>query len=765
MKEFSHSCNHNRLLTPITEILEYRRKNFDNIVDVLTLITHPFTMANKIVRIGNEHYILATSALADNRTLVLKHGDTFGIFNPYGDIQHIGLCEQGLYHAGTRFLSKFEFHLGDTHPFLLSSTVSQENALLAVDLTNPDFYKNDLMLIGRGTLHISRAKFLWMAQCFEQIRFTNYSLDPLDLTFSIHFEADFADIFEVRGERRPKRGRRNATALQDKSIILEYQGLDGVKRTTHLHSDPLPKTVTTTSMAYELSLDPQEERTFAINIFCSVGNQLGSSINFSTAQIQAIHALQASEGKFCTIYTENEQFNDWLNRSLNDICMMTTDLPEGPYPYAGVPWFSTVFGRDGIITALECLWVNPELARGVLTFLASTQAKDVLPEQDAEPGKILHEMRQGEMATLKEIPFERYYGSVDSTPLFVLLAGLYYDRTGDKDFISTLWPNIERALEWIDRYGDKDKDGFVEYFRSTPTGLAQQGWKDSYDSVFHVDGNVADGPIALCEVQAYVYAAKLAGSRLATLLGDVGRSRTLNGEAQTLKTQFNDTFWSEEQGIYFLALDGEKRTCQVRTSNAGHALFTEIVPQDRAQLLTQKLLEEEFFSGWGIRTLHTSEVRFNPMSYHNGSVWPHDNALIALGMSRYGLMGGVHAILGGLFDMSIHADLHRLPELICGFPRRPREGPILYPVACAPQAWAAGAVFLLLQACLGISFKAYENTIIFANPALPEFLPSLEIKNLRIGKFSADIVVTRKKSDVAIHVTRKDDALNIVTVK
>jgi glycogen debranching enzyme len=380
-------------------------------------------MAKRIVRIGDEHYILATSALADNRKLVLKHGETFGIFNPYGDIQHIGLCEQGLYHAGTRFLSRFEFIVGDTHPFLLSSTVSQDNALLAVDLTNPDFYTKELMLIPRGTLHISRTKILWRSHCLERIRFTNYSLDPLDVKISIHFEADFADIFEVRGERRPQRGQRTAIPRKDNAILLEYQGLDGVKRGTHLSGDPPPTIATTSSMTYELSLNPQEERSFAITVFCSVGERHAYPIEFSTAKSQATHALEASEARFCTIYTENEQFNDWLNRSLADICMMTTDLPEGAYPYAGVPWFSTVFGRDGLITALECLWVNPDLARGVLTFLASTQAQNVLPEQDAEPGKIVHEMRKGEMAALKEIPFERYYGSVDSTPLFVVLAG------------------------------------------------------------------------------------------------------------------------------------------------------------------------------------------------------------------------------------------------------------------------------------------------------------------------------------------------------
>lgn len=722
-------------------------------------------MGKKVIRIGGEHYILATSALADTRTHVLKHGETFGIFNPYGDIQHIGLGEQGLYHEGTRFLSRFEFNLEETHPFLLSSTIKEDNALLAVDLTNPDLYQNDLTFLPRGTLHISRTKILWHTRCFEQFQVTNYSLNPLTVAFSIQFEADFSDIFEVRGEQRARRGIMTPSLLKNKTVVLEYQGLDHIKRTTYLTADPPPATVSTSTMLFQLSLGPQEEKIFYINVACSVENQVSKLVLFSTAQANMALSLQTAKARFCTIYTSNEQFNDWLNRSLNDICMMTTDLPQGCYPYAGVPWFSTAFGRDGIITALECLWINPDLARGVLTYLASKQATEVLPDQDAEPGKILHETRKGEMATLKEIPFGQYYGSVDSTPLFVILAGAYYNRTGDKAFLASLWPHLERALAWIDQYGDKDKDGFVEYFRQTPTGLAQQGWKDSYDSIFHADGTLVEGPIALCEVQGYVYAAKRAASNLAGILGHAERAITLIKQAQTLQDQFNHTFWSDKLGSYMLALDGKKQPCAVRSTNAGHTLFTGIAPKDRAERIVTGFLQEEFYSGWGIRTIPTNEIRYNPMAYHNGSVWPHDNALIAWGMSRYGLTHGVERLLGGIFDLSIHANLHRLPELICGFKRRPGEGPILYPVACAPQAWSAGAVFLLLQACIGISLQGAEPEIRFTNPYLPEFLPALQIKNLRVGKFSADLELTRTESDVMINVTRKDDPLNIVKVR
>ncbi|MEC4673932.1 MAG: glycogen debranching N-terminal domain-containing protein, partial [Nitrospirota bacterium] len=383
-------------------------------------------MAKKIIRVDGDHYILATSALADTRTSVLKEGDTFAIFNRYGDIQHVGLGEQGLYHEGTRFLSRLEFNFGTSNPFLLSSTVRKDNALFAVDLTNPDFQIDTSTLVPRGTLHMSRAKLLWQNCCLERIRFTNYSFEPLRINFSIQFEADFADIFEVRGEQRPQRGKTTASLLEDQSVSFQNLGLDQVTRTTNITCSPKPTKTTTHLMYVELVLEPKEEQTFEVNVSCSIENTRVCPLPFSTAIAQSTQALQTAEARFCSIFTENEQFNDWINRSLDDICMMTTELPEGPYPYAGVPWFSTVFGRDGIIAALECLWVNPELTRGVLGVLASTQAQDIIPSQDAEPGKILHETRRGEMAALGESPFERYYGSVDSTPLFILLAGAYY---------------------------------------------------------------------------------------------------------------------------------------------------------------------------------------------------------------------------------------------------------------------------------------------------------------------------------------------------
>ncbi len=718
-----------------------------------------------IIRVNDQFYNLANSPMADDRIRVLKQGETFALFDRYGDIQSIGLGAQGLYHEGTRFLSRLKLFLADDRPMLLSSTVKEDNALFTVDLTNPDVYLDGQVVIPRGTLHLFRSKFLWQGACYERLRVSNYGHVSMDVVLSFSFQADFADIFEVRGRKRPRKGQHLEEVVDSESLHFAYQGLDGVIRRTHVECSPKPQRISLSLVGFQTSLRPKEEATFFLTVSCESVDLVTSRLFYDPAFLEAEYALKTVKAFDCVIETSNEQFNDWLNRSLSDIHMMVTETSEGPYPYAGVPWFSTPFGRDGIITALEYLWVNPEIARGVLAYLASSQATEIIPEQDAEPGKILHESRKGEMATLGEIPFGRYYGSVDATPLFVMLAGAYYERTQDHVFIEKIWSHIELALRWMDTYGDRDGDGFVEYARHAPNGLVHQGWKDSRGAVFHADGTPAEGPIALCEVQGYVYEAKCRAAELASALGKAEMVQQLLRQAQVIRERFEQAFWCEELSTYALALDGSKRQCQVRTSNVGHCLFTGIASHERARCIAESLLGKDFFSGWGIRTVAASESRFNPMSYHNGSVWPHDNALIAIGLTRYGLKESVLKILTGLFDASTLVDLHRLPELFCGFVRRPGESPTLYPVACAPQAWSAASVFMLLQACLGLTIQAHETTICFSSPVLPAFLEKVQIKNLRIGKSSVDLTLQRHDHDVGINLERREGHVEIVVRK
>jgi glycogen debranching enzyme len=712
------------------------------------------------------YYIVAPAPLAGERDRVLKQDDTFAVFDHHGDIRPVGMKEQGLYHEGTRFLSCLILRLGRGDPLFLSSTVKEDNALLAVDLTNPDIRKDDRVAVPRGTLHLFRSMFLSRGVGYQQLRLRNYSAAPVETFFSLRFDADYSDIFEVRGTQRARRGRMLPPVVSPDSVLLGYEGLDGVTRHTRLTFSPAPRHLTATDAHFVVALDPLQEVTFHLTVACEIGDrEPPKPLPHQTALRRAEDELRAAKARSCEVYTANEQFNDWLNRSLADLNMMVTDTPDGLYPYAGVPWFSTPFGRDGIITALQTLWVNPDIARGVLTYLAATQADAVIPEQDAEPGKILHETRRGEMAALREIPFGRYYGSVDSTPLFVMLAGAYYERTADRAFAEGIWPHVERALQWIDDHGDRDRDGFVEYHRMTPEGLAQQGWKDSHDSVFHADGELARGPIALCEVQGYVYAAKRGAARLAVALGRADLADRLAREAEALRKQFEATFWCEDLGTYALALDGEKRPCRVRASNAGQCLFTGIVATDRAARVANLLLDSPSFSGWGIRTVAAGEARYNPMSYHNGSVWPHDNALIGAGLARYRMKEGVVRILGGMFDTSLFIDLHRMPELFCGFPRRPGEGPTLYPVACSPQAWASGTVFHLLQACLGLRIEAAVGRVCLDYPMLPEFLGEVRISRVRVGAGTVDLFFRRVGDDVGVNVLGRTGPVEVVVVK
>ncbi|MGE5814728.1 MAG: glycogen debranching N-terminal domain-containing protein [Acidobacteriota bacterium] len=713
----------------------------------------------------DQYSILASASRGTEVTRVLKAGHTFAVFDRHGDLRPSGLGEQGLYHQGTRYLTHLELRVFGHRPLLLSSSVREDNELLTIDVTNPDLTGPGGEIIPRDILHIFRAVFLWKGVCYQRLRITNYSEEPLTVPMSFAFDADFADIFEVRGTTRPRRGRLLTPHVGHDRVAIGYKGLDGVERRMEILFSPAPEALDSNCAEYALRLGPQQSVEGFITIVCEGEGEHGSPLGHDAALDQVCRRTADARVRQAQIRSSNEQFDQWLRRSSADMLMMLTDTPAGPYPYAGVPWFSTVFGRDGIIAALQMLWVDSSIARGVLGYLAQTQATAEDAASDAEPGKIVHEMRRGEMAALHEIPFGCYYGSVDSTPLFVVLAGAYWRHTQDEEFIRQLWPAIERALDWIDQYGDADGDGFVEYQRRTEDGLVQQGWKDSQDSVFHADGTLARPPIALCEVQAYVYRARLAAADIALTLGDHERAAVLRTQAAALREKFEQAFWLEDLATYALALDGDKRPCRIVASNAGQCLFTGICAPERAARLSERLMAGDLFSGWGIRTVAAGQRRYNPMSYHNGSVWPHDNALVALGMSQSGFTRHASRVLSVIFDASQAMELYRLPELFCGFHRRPGEGPTLYPVACSPQAWASGAVFMLLQASLGMTVDGRMRQVRFAHGQLPACLEWLQIDNLAVDDVTVDLRIERHGKDLAVTVPERRGDVEVVVLK
>lgn len=717
-----------------------------------------------IIEVQGQYYIRANASIADAGARVLKHGDTFAIFDRHGDIRPLGFENHGVFHQGARFLSRWKLFINGVTPLLLSSNVREDNDFLIVDLTNPLLPMPDGRVVPQGIIHLVRTIFLWEGNCFERIEISNFGPDPVPLAVTVEFEADYIDLFEIRGSSRKERGLLAAPTVSKNEVVLSYEGLDQVARKTRFCFSHVPWELTHDRAVFEIHVEPRQQK----QLDCRIGFFAGQEAHSEEKTDSAIKAVRAGYQKYrqklTEVETSNPQFNDWITRSRADLHLLLTQTPDGPYPYAGIPWFSCIFGRDGIVTALETLWIYPEIARGVLAYLAERQATEIDPRRDAEPGKILHEERQGEMVAHGEVPFGRYYGSIDSTPLWLILAGSYFDRTGDREFIARLWPNIERALDWMEKYGDADGDGFVEYSRRATGGLGNQGWKDADDSVFHADGKMAKAPVALCEVQGYVYEAKLKAAQLATILGHHDQAMELEESARRLKEQFHQAYWCEQIQSYAIALDGDKKPCCVRSSNAGQCLFTGIARPEAAARIKDHLLGDAFSSGWGIRTIPISESRYNPMSYHNGSIWPHDNALVAFGLARYGFKDAALCVLNALFEASQFMELNRLPELYCGFPRRNGEGPTLYPVACNPQAWSSASVFFLIQAALGIRIEAPTRRVYFNNPSLPASIQQLDIRNLRVNGGMTDVTVIRHDGNVAINVPRREGEIEVIVI-
>jgi glycogen debranching enzyme len=717
----------------------------------------PEQESQTVIKVGSDFYIHASSLTSRRATRVLVNGESFAVFEVGGDILETPDEPLGFFHRDTRYLSRFELKIAGETPYYLNSYASRENAQLRINLSNPDLGVNGEIELPRNSTQIERNWVIAGPALFHKVIVRNFSRLPVKMPLDFLFGVDFADLFEVRGFRRTRRGDHSEPEVAPGSVRFPYQGLDGVQRFTSIVFDPEPSTLDVRRASYLVALEPDEQKDLEIRIEAGYEQPARQhcTMGFADALKQRRSEIACFDAGWSNITASNESLDSLLRRSSADLTSMIRYTPEGAFMMAGIPWFATLFGRDSILTALFALPFNPALAVGTLKTLAALQGCEVNRHRDEQPGKIVHEIRGGELAAIGEVPFGRYYGSVDATPLFLWLLGRYVVTTGDLKLADQLWSNAERALQWIERWGDRDGDLYVEYLREAPRGLANQGWKDSFDSISHADGTLARPPIALCEVQGYVYAAYLSIAEVARWLGRRAVADRLSERAGALKSRFLRDFWLEREHTVALALDAEKKPCQVMASNAAHCLATGLLERQQGEALAKRLLSEEMFSGWGVRTLSLRERRYNPMSYHNGSVWPHDNAIVAAGLGRINRHDGVLKILDGLLQAGAQLKTGSLPELFCGFPRGERLGPVPYPVACHPQAWSAASVFMIVQAMLGIEVKGFERKLVVDSPVMPHWLDWIKVENLKVGSGAISLMVRRTPEVPAIEILGK----------
>lgn len=677
--------------------------------------------------------------------IALKEDQVQFVTNQSGDIPLENPEGYGLYYQDTRFLSRFELTVNGQKPVFLSNSVTK-HYIATFQFINPSFVMSDGRRVPQQTISIWRARFVSDAGLFERIGFMNCNRFPVDLEVGLAVDADFKDMFAVRGFKGQRIAGEIALQFGHDSVTFAYKGRDGLRRTTDVAFNRPPEPVSPREVRFTIHLEPQKSESLVVQVQPRIGRAgKRPDLNFE-GELERLARSYSRWDQSCTrIVTDNVLFDrELLRASRYDVRALLENTPEGLVPDAGVPWYAVPFGRDSIITALQTLMYNPKIAEGTLRFLAAHQGREINAYREEEPGKILHELRRGELARLGEVPHTPYFGTVDATPLFLVLFVETMRWTGSERLYSDLLPHAMSALEWVDRYGDKNGDGYLDYAATHSGGVVNQGWKDSVNSVQYDDGANAVTPIALVEVQGYVYQAKVGMARLAREHGDLATAARLDREAAILKDRFNHDFWMEDEAFYALALDGQGRQVRAITSNVGHCLWSGICDDTKAAAVVRRLMQPDMFSGWGLRTLSATSPNYNPMSYHNGSVWPHDTAITAVGMRRYGFSVEASHVVEALFEGGFRVDDYRLPELFCGFPRDRRfnSKPAPYVVSCSPQAWAAGSVFMLLQAMLGVEPDAQRGTV-QVDPVLPALFNRLTLEHVRVGQRLIDIHVER----------------------
>jgi glycogen debranching enzyme len=726
--------------------------------------------SNQTVGPRTVNYAVATGAQDIRDTIVIKEGDLFLLTDLNGNVPRGNINGLGLYYQDTRFLSAYELVIEGIPPTYLLSTGEMRFAEVQ-ELTNPDLRLPNGDLIPKETLTIHRQRVITRDAVDEFLTITNFNVEAVPIELVVFFDADFADMFQIRGfVEVPERGNLHAPAWNDGVLTFRYDGVDQVSRFTRIQLTPAPTRCVGGQVLYDILLEPRasprSSATLRFRIAVSTG-PAPAALSLPDLTQLVEHGAQAYERWLRSqphVRSDNPVWDDLIRRALLDIHLLHGGGDEAQYPAAGIPWFATLFGRDSLITCYQHLW-DPSQAAAVLRLLARLQGTREDPWRDEQPGKILHEMRRGELARCNFIPFNPYYGTVDATPLFVVLLSEYYRATGDVALLRELEPNLRAALDWMERYGDVDQDGFLEYQTRSASGLVNQGWKDSWDAIMYENGDLIRPPVALIEVQAYAYAARLGASEIFRALGDESEASRQEYLAGWLRDAFEQTFWMEDKGFYCLALDGSKRQARVISSNPGHALWCGIANPVRAHRVAERLMQPDMFTGWGIRTLAQGEVRFNPMGYHVGTVWPHDNSLIAMGFKRYGEEKHLQRIVTGFFDAIRHFPDLRAPELFCGYDRAQYRVPVRYPVACNPQAWAAGAALLFLRAMLGLVPQAPRKELWIVHPDLPPWLRSVTLEQIQVGDALVDLRYQREGDHTFTEVLRIRGALRVVFVE
>jgi glycogen debranching enzyme len=715
--------------------------------------------------------LLAVPKEAEPRTEVLKEGDTFLVTLPDGSIPVDNGAGLGFYHRDTRFLNCLEMSVNGTAPVFLSA-YTRDSHFGQMEFTNQELPSENCP-VAPMSVHMRVLRTL-REGIHQRIRLTGYEREKVEVVLSLLVGADFVDIFEVRGLRRPRRGQILPVKLEKHGFVLGYRGLDGSVRSVAVAFAPAPRSLEEVGAGrvratFQMTLTPGSKHYVHLHAVPKIHGEEAAGLpvasvvpkSFKLALAKNYEDYNRWKQRCTSFYCDDPLFNQLLNRTVTDIYSLSADYPGiGRIVEAGVPWYAAPFGRDALIVAWQTMWVNPDIACETLYFLARLQGDRDNPGRDEQPGKIIHELRRGEVTACGETPHNPYYGSVDSTLWFIVILYELVVWLGQDKILQDLRPALDRALEWCSRYGDLDEDLFIEYRRNAEKGLINQGWKDSWDAVVDPSGRLAEGPVALVEVQGYYYKALMGASRLYQHLGETARAVRLRNRARKLRRLFLENFWLEENKWLAFALDGAKNRIVTAVSNPGHCLFTGILPRKMAVQVARRLLAPDFFSGWGIRTMSNREAVFNPLSYHNGTVWPHDNAIILTGFRAAGLAHLIEPVATSLYQAAVGFPYLRLPELFCGFARRTDASPVHYPVACNPQAWAVGAWLQILQAMLGLS--CHGNQVRVSRPVLPKWINELTVSNLTVGSGRVDLEFTRDRNKTYCSVRKTNGPVHVV---